>query len=60
MLALTDGANKTTSFVLNVYKEAFKNERVGYSTAQAIILLLIIMGISIVQLSIMKKKELQY
>ena len=42
------------------YKEAFKNERVGYSTAQAIILLLIIMGISIVQLSIMKKKELQY
>lgn len=60
MLALTDGANKTTSFVLNVYKEAFKNERVGYSTAQAIILLLIIMAISIVQLSIMKKKELQY
>lgn len=60
MLALTDGANKTTSFVLNVYKEAFKNERVGYSTAQAIILLLIIMGISVVQLSIMKKKELQY
>lgn len=60
MLALTDGANKTTSFVLNVYKEAFKNERVGYSTAQAIILLLIIMAVSIVQLSIMKKKELQY
>ena len=60
MLALTNGANKTTSFVLNVYFEAFKQERVGYSTAQAIILLLIIMTISIVQLSIMKKKELQY
>ncbi|MBO5288741.1 MAG: sugar ABC transporter permease [Spirochaetales bacterium] len=60
MLALTNGANKTTSFVLNVYFEAFKQERVGYSTAQAIILLLIIMAISIVQLSIMKKKELQY
>lgn len=60
MLALTEGANKTTSFVLNVYFEAFRQEQVGYSTAQAIILLLIIMMISAVQLSIMKKKELQY
>ena len=60
MLALTDGANKTTSFVLNVYKEAFKNERVGYSTAQAIVLLVVIMLISVVQLSIMKKREQQY
>lgn len=60
MLALTNGANKTTSFVLNVYFEAFRQEQVGYSTAQAIVLLLIIMIISVVQLSIMKKKELQY
>lgn len=60
MLALTNGAHKTTSFVLNVYFEAFKQEQVGYSTAQAIILLLVILIISVVQLSIMKKKELQY
>lgn len=60
MLALTNGANKTTSFVLNVYFEAFRQEQVGYSTAQAIVLLVIIMAISVVQLSIMKKRELQY
>lgn len=60
MLALTNGANKTTSFVLNVYFEAFRQEQVGYSTAQAIVLLLVILIISVVQLSIMKKKELQY
>ena len=57
MLALTDGMNDTTSFVLNVYHEAFRRQRVGYSTAQAILLLIIIMSISTLQLSIMKKKE---
>lgn len=60
MLALTDGANKTTSFVLNIYLEAFRRNRVGYSTAQAIILLVVIMIVSLLQLVIMKKREIEY
>lgn len=60
MLALTDGGFRTTSFVLNVYQEAFRRNRVGYSTAQAIVLLLIIMIVSTIQLTIMKKREIEY
>ncbi len=60
MLALTDGSFKTTSFVLNVYQEAFRRNRVGYSTAQAIVLLFVIMIVSTIQLTIMKRKEMEY
>lgn len=60
MLALTNGSYGTESYVLNIYNEAFRINRVGYSSAKAIILLVIIMIVSTIQLTIMKKREIEY
>ncbi|HOJ65215.1 MAG TPA: sugar ABC transporter permease [Spirochaetota bacterium] len=61
MLALTNGGpgSATESYVLNIYNDAFSNNLFGYATAKAILLLLIIMSITLIQLSIMKKREIE-
>lgn len=62
MLALTNGGpgSATESYVLNIYNDAFSKNLFGYATAKAIILLIIIMSITLIQLTIMKKKEVEY
>lgn len=62
MLALTNGGpgSATESYVLNIYNDAFSKNLFGYATAKAIILLFIIMSITLIQLSIMKKREIEY
>lgn len=62
MIALTKGGpgSATESYVLNIYNDAFANNMFGYATAKAIILLLVIMTITIIQLTVMKRKEIEY
>lgn len=62
MIALTKGGpgSATESYVLNIYNDAFANNMFGYATAKAIILLLVIMTITIIQLTVMKRKEVEY
>jgi raffinose/stachyose/melibiose transport system permease protein len=62
MLGLTSGGPgaATTSIVLDIYYDAFRGNRFAYATAKAIILLVIIMIITMIQLSVMKKREVEY
>lgn len=49
---------KTQPISLNIFEEAFKmNNRYGYACAKAVILFLIVCVITVIQLSVMKKKE---
>jgi raffinose/stachyose/melibiose transport system permease protein len=60
--ALTNGGpvRATTNMGLNIYTEAWKgNMRFGYGTAKGMILFGMVLVITIVQLSIMKSKEVQ-
>lgn len=50
----------TTPIVIDIYNNAFSQNRFGYGTAKAILLCFIIIAITITQLSIMKKKEVEY
>lgn len=50
----------TTPIVVDIYNNAFAQNRFGYGTAKAILLCLIIIGITTIQLSVMKKKEVEY
>jgi ABC-type sugar transport systems, permease components len=62
VFALTGGGpgRQTQVIALNIFEEAFKmNNRYGYASAKAMILFLIIFMITIVQLSIMKKREVE-
>ncbi|HOF00378.1 MAG TPA: sugar ABC transporter permease [Spirochaetota bacterium] len=62
MLALTKGGpgSATESYVLNIYNDAFANNMFGYATAKAVILFLVIMTITVIQLTVMKRKEIEY
>jgi raffinose/stachyose/melibiose transport system permease protein len=60
-LALTNGgpAYVTTPIVLDIYNNAFLQNRFGYGTAKAVFLCLVIMLITGVQLTLMKKREVE-
>lgn len=60
-LALTNGgpAYVTTPIVLDIYNNAFLQNRFGYGTAKAVVLCLIIMLITGVQLTLMKRREVE-
>jgi raffinose/stachyose/melibiose transport system permease protein len=60
-LALTNGgpAYVTTPIVLDIYNNAFLQNRFGYGTAKAVFLCIVIMLITGVQLSLMKKREVE-
>ena len=48
----------TQSVAINIYEEAFKgNTRFGYSTAKSMVLFLVVLLVTLVQLSIMQKQE---
>lgn len=62
VFALTGGGpgRATQVIALNIYEEAFKmNTRYGYASAKAMILFLIVFVITLVQLRIMKKREVE-
>lgn len=59
ILALTSGgpAYSTTPIVLDIYFNAFTQNQFGYATAKAILLCFIIIFITSIQLTIMKRRE---
>lgn len=58
-LALTQGGpfNSTQMVAMNIYNEAFRMRKMGYAQAKAVIFLVIIVIISVVQISLTRKKE---
>lgn len=61
ILVLTKGgpANATCSVAYNIYREAFMNYHYGLATAKSIIFFLLCIIITIVQMRITKKREVQ-
>lgn len=60
--ALTQGGPGTSTQVmaLNIYQEAFSNNfRFGYANSKAMILFLVVLVITIIQVSILKSKEVE-
>lgn len=60
-LSLTKGGpyNSTESVALNIYQEAFRNDRYGLGTAKSVIFFVAVALISLIQVSITKKKEVE-
>lgn len=60
-LTLTFGGpgTATTSIGLDIYKEAFINNRFGYATAKSVILFLVTVGFTFIQLGAFKRKEVE-
>lgn len=60
-LSLTKGGpyGSTESVALNIYQEAFRNNRYGIGTAKALIFFLIVAGITMLQVYLTKKKEVE-
>ncbi|EFM10047.1 binding-protein-dependent transport systems inner membrane component [Paenibacillus curdlanolyticus YK9] len=61
ILSLTKGGpfNSTQSVALNIYTEAFQNNRYGLGTAKAFIFFLIVAAITTLQVWLTKKREVQ-
>lgn len=61
-LALTNGGpyDSSQSIALNIYLEAFQFNRYGLGTAKALVFFVIVAAISIMQVYLMKRKEVQY
>lgn len=60
-MSLTKGGpyGSTESVALNIYTEAFRNNRYGIGTAKALIFFLIVAAITMLQVSLTKKKEVE-
>ena len=62
IFCLTSGGpgRSTQVMALNVYQEAFSNNfRYGYANAKAIILFLFVLLVTIIQLTVTKRKEVK-
>jgi ABC-type sugar transport systems, permease components len=62
IFGLTNGGPgwSTASISLNLYYDAFNNNmRMGYSCAKAIVLFIIILTVSLIQINLMKKREVE-
>jgi raffinose/stachyose/melibiose transport system permease protein len=59
--ALTGGGpfNSTETIAINIYREAFQAYNLGYSSAKAVILLLIVCVLTFIQLKLSREKEVQ-
>jgi raffinose/stachyose/melibiose transport system permease protein len=59
--ALTGGGpgTSTTSISVNIYRESFQASRYGYGTAQAVLFFLIILAVTLIQLRIFKRREVE-
>jgi raffinose/stachyose/melibiose transport system permease protein len=49
----------TTSVALDIYKTAFSDSRFGYGTAKSVVLFLLILVVTVFQLNIFKRREVQ-
>lgn len=60
-LSLTGGGpnNATEMFAMNIYNEIFSQSNFGYGQAKAIIFLLVVALITLVQVSVTKKREVE-
>jgi raffinose/stachyose/melibiose transport system permease protein len=60
-LSLTGGGpfNSTQSVAINIYQEAFQNNRYGLGTAKSILFFLVVVIFTTVQVMITKKKEVE-
>ena len=60
-LSLTGGGpvNSTQMLALNIYTTAFGENRFGLAQAKAVIFMIVVMAISIIQLSITKRREVE-
>jgi len=61
IMSLTKGGpfNSTESVSLNIYQEAFRNNALGLGSAKAVIFFLIVALITVIQVSITKKREVE-
>lgn len=61
ILSLTSGGpgTATTSIALDIYKTAFNDNRFGYGAAKSVLLFAIILVVTIFQLTVFKKKEVE-
>ena len=62
MFVLTSGgpANSTNVVVLELYRQAFERYNFGYASAEAMVLFLFIMGVTILQYVYSKRYEVAY
>lgn len=60
-ISLTGGGpvNSTQMLALNIYNTAFGENRFGLAQSKAVIFMIVVMVISIIQLTITKKKEVE-
>lgn len=60
-LSLTGGgpSNATEMFAMNIYNEIFSQSNFGYGQAKAIVFLLVVAVITLVQVSVTKKREVE-
>jgi raffinose/stachyose/melibiose transport system permease protein len=60
-VSLTKGGpfNSTESVALNIYEEAFRNNRYGLGTAKSVIFFMVVAVITLVQVWITKKREVE-
>ena len=49
----------TTSIALDIYKTAFSDSRFGYGSAKSVVLFLLILSVTIFQLTAFKRREVQ-
>ncbi len=49
----------TTSIALDIYKTAFSDSRFGYGTAKSVVLFLLILALTVFQLNVFKRREVQ-
>lgn len=60
-LSLTAGgpANSTEMIALNIYNTAFKESKLGQAQAKAVVFLIVVVVISVTQLILSKRKEVE-
>jgi raffinose/stachyose/melibiose transport system permease protein len=60
-LALTGGgpAKSTQTIALNIYSDAFGSHRMGYASAKSVVLFLLISLVTIIQLAVTRKREVE-
>jgi raffinose/stachyose/melibiose transport system permease protein len=60
-LSLTKGGpfNSTESVALNIYQEAFRNNRYGLGTAKSVIFFIVVALITIIQVRFTKRREVE-
>jgi len=61
IFSLTSGGpgTATTSIALDIYKTAFSDSRFGYGTAKSVVLFLLILVLTVFQLNVFKRREVQ-